>query len=103
MAWGSQGHVFLGEDLMGNARDYSDETARVIDEEVEKILRACEAQCEKLLVEHRNGLDLVARGLLEHETLDGTEVRRLVGLASGAVSPTPPDAILQDAPATSED
>ena len=103
MAWGSQGHVFLGEDLMGNARDYSDETARVIDEEVEKILRDCEAQCEKLLVEHRNGLDFVARGLLEHETLDGAEVRRLVGLASGAVSPTPPDAILQDAPATSED
>jgi cell division protease FtsH len=39
MAWGSQGQVFLGEDLMSHARDYSDETARVIDEEVEKILR----------------------------------------------------------------
>ncbi len=39
MAWGSQGAVFLGEDLM-HSRDYSDETARVIDEEVERILRA---------------------------------------------------------------
>ena len=38
MAWGSQGAVFLGEDLM-HTRDYSDETARVIDEEVERILR----------------------------------------------------------------
>ena len=38
MAWGSQGTVFLGEDLM-HTRDYSDETSRVIDEEVERILR----------------------------------------------------------------
>ena len=93
MAWGSQGQVFLGEDLMGNARDYSDETARVIDEEVEKILRSCERRCEELLVEHRYGLDLVARGLLEHETLNGAEVVRLVDLArSGApeVEPTDP-------------
>ncbi len=37
MAWGSQGAVFLGDDLM-HTRDYSDETARVIDEEVERIL-----------------------------------------------------------------
>ncbi|CAN5911730.1 ATP-dependent zinc metalloprotease FtsH [soil metagenome] len=84
MAWGSQGQVFLGEDLMGNARDYSDETARVIDEEVGKILRACEARCEELLTEHRNGLDLVARRLLEHETVDGAEVQRLVDLGSQA-------------------
>ena len=38
MAWGSQGPVFLGEDLV-HTRDYSDDTARVIDEEVERILR----------------------------------------------------------------
>ncbi len=44
MAWGSQGQVFLGEDLM-HTRDYSDETARVIDEEVEKILREQEERC----------------------------------------------------------
>ncbi len=46
MAWGSQGQVFLGEDLMHNARDYSDDTARVIDQETEKILRAAEERCE---------------------------------------------------------
>ncbi|MDQ3462806.1 MAG: ATP-dependent zinc metalloprotease FtsH [Actinomycetota bacterium] len=104
MAWGSQGQVFLGEDLMGNARDYSDETARVIDEEVEKILRACEKQCEDVLTEHRKGLDLVARGLLEHETLDGAEVRRLVDLALGAPAPAPTSPPLHDeAPATAED
>ncbi|MCB0960415.1 MAG: cell division protein FtsH, partial [Acidimicrobiales bacterium] len=80
-----------GEDLMGNARDYSDETARVIDQEVEQILRACEKRCEELLTENRNGLDLVARRLLEHETIDGSEVRRLcdLGAANPAPAPTP--------------
>jgi cell division protease FtsH len=79
MAWGSQGAVFLGDDLM-HTRDYSDETARVIDEEVERILREQEARCRVTLEEQRNGLDLVARALLEHETIDGEEVYRLVAL-----------------------
>ncbi len=79
MAWGSQGAVFLGDDLM-HSRDYSDETARVIDEEVERILREQEERCRVTLTEHRNGLDLVARALLEHETIDGSEVYRLVAL-----------------------
>jgi cell division protease FtsH len=79
MAWGSQGAVFLGEDLM-HSRDYSDETARVIDEESERILREQEERCRQVLTEHRNGLDLVARSLLEHETIDGDEVYRLVAL-----------------------
>ncbi|MFP5256732.1 MAG: ATP-dependent zinc metalloprotease FtsH [Acidimicrobiia bacterium] len=79
MAWGSQGAVFLGDDLM-HTRDYSDETARVIDEEVQRILREQEERCRQVLTEHRNGLDLVARALLEHETIDGAEVYRLVEL-----------------------
>jgi cell division protease FtsH len=86
MAWGSQGAVFLGDDLM-HTRDYSDDTARVIDEEVEKILRDQENRCRSLLEEHRNGLDLVARSLLEHETIDGSEVERLVELGRAGTKP----------------
>jgi cell division protease FtsH len=82
MAWGSNGQVFLGEDLI-HTRDYSDETARVIDEEVERILREQEDRCRELLREHRNGLDLVARALLERETIDGAEVSRLIALGGG--------------------
>ena len=85
MAWGSQGMVFLGEDLM-HTRDYSDETARVIDEEVEKVLRGMEERCRDLLIEHRNALDLVARALLEHETIDGAEVTRLIEIGDGTGS-----------------
>jgi cell division protease FtsH len=85
MAWGSQGMVFLGEDLM-HTRDYSDETARVIDEEVEKVLRGMETRCRDLLIEHRNALDLVARALLEHETIDGAEVSRLIEIGDSTGS-----------------
>jgi cell division protease FtsH len=89
MAWGSQGQVFLGEDLM-HTRDYSDDTARVIDEEVERILREAQERCRESLTENRHGLDLVARALLEHETIDGTEVTRLLELArAGSTSANP--------------
>ena len=84
MAWGSQGQVFL--------RDYSDDTARVIDEEVERILREQEQRCREVLREHRNALDLVARGLLEHETISGAEVDRLIEIGSSGPLPGVADA-----------
>ena len=64
MAWGSQGQVFLGEDLI-HTRDYSDETSKVIDDEVERILREQEARAIDLLTQHRRGLDAVAHALLD--------------------------------------
>ena len=82
MAWGSQGAVFLGEDLM-HTRDYSDETARVIDEEVERILRDEEDRCRKVLTEYRPGLAAVAKALRERETLSGLEVADIVDQAMG--------------------
>ncbi|MCU1344814.1 MAG: ftsH, partial [Acidimicrobiia bacterium] len=78
MAWGSNGPVFLGEDLMGTARDYSDVTARIIDEEVQRMLREQEKRAQELIRKHRVGLDLIAKELLEKETVDGAEVARLV-------------------------
>jgi cell division protease FtsH len=88
MAWGSEGAVFLGEDLV-HTRDYSDETARVIDEEVEAILRDEESRTRKTLTEHRAGLVAVAEALLERETVDGDEVARLVDEAMGFKSGGP--------------
>lgn len=82
MAWGAQNTVFLGEDLM-QTRDYSDETSRVIDVEVERILREQEERAMKALTEHRDGLERVAKALVEHETIDGTAVARLVDDAAG--------------------
>jgi cell division protease FtsH len=97
MAWESHQHVFLGEDLMQGAREYSDDTARLVDEETSRILREQEDRARQLLTHHRRGLDLVAKSLLEKETVDGAEVVALVaqGLAeqsgtAGNGHPTPP-------------
>jgi len=93
MAWHSQQQVFLGEDLMTGAREYSDDTARMIDEEINKILREQEARATSLLQKHRKGLDLVAEALLDKETIDGSLVNELV--QRGLDEPTP-------APATTD-
>jgi hypothetical protein len=82
MAWGSQGQVFLGEDLM-HTRDYSEHTSQIIDDEVELILRAQEERALEVLARHRGGLDAVARALLDEETVDGETVGRLVDTAYG--------------------
>jgi cell division protease FtsH len=95
MAWGAQGAVFLGEDLV-HTRDYSDETARVIDEEVETILRSQETRTVALLTKFRPGLDAITRALLQHETLDGIEVERLVNEAMGYRAGGPRKAITID-------
>ena len=83
MAWSTQQQVFLGEDLMTNGREYSDDTAKLIDGEIARILREQEDRARDILQKHRRGLDLVAGKLLEEETIDGQAVIRLVqqGLA----------------------
>jgi cell division protease FtsH len=78
MAWSSQQHVFLGEDIMTSGREYSDDTAKLVDEEVARILTDQEQRATELLSKHRRGLALVAEALIEHETIDGREVARLI-------------------------
>ncbi|MGB9113305.1 MAG: ATP-dependent zinc metalloprotease FtsH, partial [Acidimicrobiales bacterium] len=82
MAWGSQGTVFLGEDLM-HTRDYSEDTSRVVDEEIARILREQEDRAREILSQHRSGLELVAKALLERETIDGAEVAKIIDTAFG--------------------
>jgi cell division protease FtsH len=78
MAWSGHQQVFLGEDLMTQGREYSDDTAKMIDEEVFRILHEQEARAFEVLTKHRRALDLVAEALLERETIDGSEVARIV-------------------------
>ena len=80
MAWSSQQQVFLGEDLMTSQREYSDDTAKLLDEEIARILNEQEQRARDLLTTHRRGLDLIAQALLEHETIEGPEVARLIQL-----------------------
>jgi cell division protease FtsH len=78
MAWHSQQQVFLGEDLMSQGREYSDETAKLLDDEIAKILHGQEQRAHHLLTKHRRGLELIAEALLENETIDGPTVAKLI-------------------------
>jgi len=88
MAWNGQQQVFLGEDLMTSGREYSDSTAKMLDDEISRILHEQEQRAHELLVKHRKGLELVAEKLLEDETIDGATVGRLVQEALETPTPT---------------
>lgn len=73
------GQVFLGRDI-GEERNYSDETARMIDSEIKRILQEAYDKAKKILEDNRDKLEILAQKLLEKETLEGAEVRTLLGL-----------------------
>jgi len=72
-----EGEVFLGRD-MGHTKNYSEATAIDIDNEIKGIVNGCYARTREILDQQRQGLVALAEALLERETLDGEEVRRLV-------------------------
>ena len=78
MAWSGSQQVFLGEDLMTQGREYSDDTARLVDGEISRILHEQETRATELLRKHLNALEMVAEALLERETIDGGEVAALL-------------------------
>ncbi len=73
----AQHQVFLGRDYADH-QDYSEETARRIDEEVQRIMREAHDRAEKILLERRDQLDLMARVLLARETVEGDAVTALL-------------------------
>lgn len=76
---------FLGRDY-GEERDYSEEVARIIDEEVRKIVEQNRERAEQILSIHRDKLDAVSNALLERETLDRDE---FLALLKGETLPEP--------------
>lgn len=71
--------VFLGRDLM-REKDYSEQTAVLIDNEVRSIVDGCYARARDLITEHQDKLRTLADALLEKEVLESDEIRQLVGL-----------------------
>ena len=73
----AQHQVFLGRDYADH-QDYSEETARRIDAEVQRIMREAHARAEEILDARCDQLDLMARVLLERETVEGEAVDALL-------------------------
>jgi cell division protease FtsH len=70
-------HLFLARDF-NRMRDYSETTAQAIDAEVKSLIDEAYARATKLLTEKRAQLDIIAKALLEWETLDGSQIRDLI-------------------------
>lgn len=70
--------LFLGREITQH-KDYSDTTARRIDEEVEKILDECLSRTRQILTQHRDQLDRLTEELVARETLDDAQIRELLG------------------------
>ncbi len=73
----AQHQVFLGRDYADH-QDYSEETARRIDVEVQRIMREAHRRAEEILDARRDQLDLMAKVLLERETVEGEAVEALL-------------------------
>lgn len=70
------GQVFLGRDIQ-NEQNYSDAIAFEIDQEVQRFVKAEYDRCKKLLLEHRDKLELIAQTLLKVETLEEEQIKSL--------------------------
>src|SRR5207253_1251635 len=70
-------YVFLGRDI-SRARDYSEATAEEIDREVRRLLDDAYQTAKDTLTAHRDKLDVIAKLLLEYETLDGAQIREII-------------------------
>ncbi|MEK4176906.1 ATP-dependent zinc metalloprotease FtsH [Aeribacillus sp. FSL K6-1305] len=73
----SQGQVFLGRDIQSE-QNYSDAIAYEIDLEIQRIIKECYEKAKRILTENRDKLELIAKTLLEVETLDAEQIKHLV-------------------------
>ncbi len=71
-------HVFLGKEIQ-EPRDFSETTARIIDEEVEKLLREADEFAYKILADHRNQLEALVEALLIKEELLKEDIEKILG------------------------
>ncbi len=72
-----EGEIFLGRDF-GHMKNFSENTAVIIDTEIRDIVTRNYNRIKKILEKNKDKLELIAQALLERETVDGDEIRRLV-------------------------
>jgi cell division protease FtsH len=73
----NQEEVFLGYS-MGRQQNISESTSQKIDSEVRRLVEAGQSEARRIITEKHDSLEILARGLLEYETLTGEEIRNLL-------------------------
>ena len=89
--------IFLGREIAQH-RDYSEDTAILIDREVRRIVGQAYERARNIMESHRDALERIAQALLEREVLDAHEMRMLIDGTPLPEKPAPP-APVQPAPA----
>ncbi|AKV00831.1 Cell division protein FtsH [Labilithrix luteola] len=74
---GEEGSIFLGRDYTQRGQDYSEQTAREIDQEVRALIQTQYDIVKTLLTEKRDRVESIAKNLLEHETLDAEDLKAI--------------------------
>jgi cell division protease FtsH len=78
MSFGAkQEQIFLGREISQH-RDFSESTARIIDEEVDKIIKFCLDEARKKLIEGKDKFETMAKSLIERETLDAADIIKIM-------------------------
>lgn len=72
------GEVFLGRSAGSAAKSHSGETAKIIDEEIKRIIDECYGRAERILKENRDKLELMKDALLEYETIDAEQINDIM-------------------------
>jgi cell division protease FtsH len=80
---------FLDIPIGPDRGNYAEETARLIDAEVKRIMTEVHEQARRILEEQRAMLEKITRRLLEQEVMEGDELRRILGVSSRDVHPSP--------------
>jgi cell division protease FtsH len=78
LGWERAARLLMGEYSYGKEANYSEATAQLVDSEVKRIVLENYERVKKLLLENRNALEKITEVLLEKETLEGEEFRRLL-------------------------
>jgi cell division protease FtsH len=84
----SEEHIFLGRE-MSRAKDYSEDTAILIDTEIKRIVTECASRARHMIESNLEKLHTLARALLERESLDGEEIARLLRVPPLTGAPAP--------------
>ena len=90
---GAQEQVFLGKSYGSDNKDYSDDTATLIDNEIKTLIDSAYENSMKILVKYRKKLDEISKLLLEKETIDRDEFLELLNSKKKSVKKTIADVV----------
>jgi len=85
---GDEDTMVMGREIV--RKNYSEHTAKEIDTEVKRIISESYQIAKDVIDNGRDKLELIANSLLEHETLDGSQVQEIVSTGKFTAPPTPP-------------